>query len=527
MDIIARAIQQNSSLCIEGWEKDQTWERFEKSKDGKDVYLFGAGAGLDYFLRNYCGSMKVLGVVDNNMQAQRQKLGWWCAEAWQTEYEEIEIDSPDIFKKANVKNVIVLITVMNGYREIREQLLRLGVTECFVLLLLEADKRKKGLDIEERDFLKYQNDYGIWCCSQKIQKNKIIMHIGMYGSHAIQITKRLLETGVELDIVWLVDTPNLSKPEKVRLILMKNWKRYLYEAETAYIWLFDVIAPMFLVKRKEQIYIQVKHWSSITLKKFGLDDKIACSNLEAKEAAIKDGERIDYLFSGSEFDEKTFRSGYAFRGRAVRVGSARSDVLFDPEIRKKVLRTYQLKEDANIVLYAPTFRYEDYNRNHRMEVSMDMEGVQAALQERFGGEWYLFLRIHPYMKAKGSEIPEGRHILDVSDYPDCEELTAAADIMITDYSSVMFEGAYKKMPVFLFVPDYQAFMEKDRGILIDYDTLPFPKAESNEELCQCVMRFEKEKYEKVVTEFLDRYGVRENGHASERAAKFIADLINT
>ena len=89
----------------------------------------------------------------------------------------------------------------------------------------------------------------------------------------------------------------------------------------------------------------------------------------------------------------------------------------------------------------------------------------------------------------------------------------------------MFEGAFIKKPLFLYAPDYQEFIVEDRDFLIDYDTLPFPRAESNEELFQCIMHFDKVQYKEKLTAFLDEYGIREDGHASERAAKFISDLL--
>ena len=97
--------------------------------------------------------------------------------------------------------------------------------------------------------------------------------------------------------------------------------------------------------------------------------------------------------------------------------------------------------------------------------------------------------------------------------------------MVTDYSSIMFEAAYLKRPVFLYAPDKTEYIDGERGLLLEYDTLPFPAAVSNEGLWQCISEFNKTAYEKNVTFFLNRHGVREDGHASERAAKVITDLL--
>ena len=98
-------------------------------------------------------------------------------------------------------------------------------------------------------------------------------------------------------------------------------------------------------------------------------------------------------------------------------------------------------------------------------------------------------------------------------------------MMITDYSSIMFEAAFVKKPVFLYAPDRKEYIDGERGLLIDYDSLPFPIAETNTELYNQIDIFDEVEYKKSVTVFLERYGVHEDGHASERAADFIISIL--
>ena len=137
-----------------------------------------------------------------------------------------------------------------------------------------------------------------------------------------------------------------------------------------------------------------------------------------------------------------------------------------------------------------------------------------------------FIRLHPVVAeaSKGMKRPD--YIIDASDYPDSQELVATLDVMITDYSSIMFEPAFVRKPVFLFAPDKKEYINGERKLLIDYDSLPFPIAESNDELAKNIKTYNKEEYVRKVDEFMKKYGVHEDGHASERAAKFILDLID-
>ncbi len=525
MDIISRAMEKEQHLCDGIKAEKQRWDEFNECVRGKKLFLFGTGGGTCYFLRNYGRQMSIAGVVDNDVRIQGQKFGTCCEEAWQTEWDSLIICDPEVLRQYSAQDIVVLITNMNSYHAMLKQMERLGIENRYVLLMMEADKRKNLTDDAGEDIGKIRNDYIDRCCQQDIEEKKIVMLIGVYGSHARQITKALLKKRNDLDIVWIVNDMCIEAPGGVRLIYARNWKNYVYEMETSRIWIFDDIISPLIRKRENQIYIQVKHWSSITLKKFYLDDRSPVLTSEV-EADIKfDGARMDYLFSGSEFDEKSFKSGFMFQGENVRVGSARSDILFDMRIKEKVMDHFGLEPDAKICLYVPTYRLEEVGTYQNISIVLDMNSVLNVLRQRWGGEWFLLVRLHPSLIFENNIIPDSKYIINARRYLESEELVAASDIMITDYSSIMFEAAYKKEPVFLFAPDRQSYIGRERDLLIDYNTLPFPVAESNEELQRNIIDFEIEKYKKGVTEFLEEYGVCEDGHASERAAEHILKLL--
>ena len=143
-----------------------------------------------------------------------------------------------------------------------------------------------------------------------------------------------------------------------------NWKKYIYEMETARIWVFDILVPEFICKRKEQIYVQTKHWSGITLKKFFLDDPSTTSTVRERERVRENSRIMDYILVGSDFDQDTCKSGFGYQGAFVRVGSPRTDALFDKGNgcnsvnRNKVYARYHIAADTHTLLYAPTFRFD-------------------------------------------------------------------------------------------------------------------------------------------------------------------------
>lgn len=478
---------------------------------------------MEYFIRNYHNCIEIAGVVDNDVSKQGKRLENICIDAVGTMYEGMVITSTDVLKRYDSKEIVVLITAISAYMLMAEQLEQLGIKNYYVLLMMEASKRKKLGTKAQEDYLSRYTD---WCYKQEIDNNKIIMLIGAYGGHAIQITKALLRKCRNIDIVWIVDDLRIEKPQGVRLILHKNAQRMIYEMATSKIWIFDDIIPLSIAKREGQIYIQVKHWSSITLKKFYLDDDDNHKS-ESIENAIKgDGERMDYLLSGSEFDENSCRSGFMFRGKAIRVGSPRSDLLFDDAVKDKVFRYFQINKRSKICLYVPTYRNRQLDKDYMLSVTLDYNVLLDVLREKWDSEWFLLVRFHPGLGWRDDMLFSNSHIINAGAYLDSEELAAAADVMVTDYSSIMFEGAYVKKPVFLYAPDRKEYINHERKFLIDYDKLPFPIAESSAQLCEKVKNFDQHKYDQELDDFFEMYGVHEDGHASERAAKFILGLIS-
>jgi CDP-glycerol glycerophosphotransferase (TagB/SpsB family) len=288
--------------------------------------------------------------------------------------------------------------------------------------------------------------------------------------------------------------------------------------------------PDNIVKKQGQVYIQTKHWASVTLKKFYLDSKTITDIPEDVAYWKRDSQKIDYITTGSDFDTESSRRGFDFHKDVVQIGSPRSDAMFMKEkYKKKVCCAFGLDMSTRILLYAPTYRYQKGKAVHLGEVrdvDLDYDAVRNMLESRFGGEWCIMLRLHPGNEKEIEKLKLPDYVIDASMYSDGQEIVSACDVLISDYSSIMFEPAFVKKPVFLFATDRKDYIDKEYDLLIDYDTLPFPIAESNEELVRNIVNFDRAKYEKKLDDFMDRYGVHEDGHASERAAEFISWLID-
>lgn len=557
MDLIDYALRQEPYLSETEEIREQTWEDFEYALSGKKLFLFGTGAGADYFFTKYKNRYQVTGILDNDARWHGFTAGDMLVEAFDSVNDNVKIMPVGMLGSYAKEEVLVLITSTKYYKEIAEQLMTMGITEYYVLLMMEANKRKghggaeanrkeqQVSGVEENrgeqhvhatgkaaDRHTVRQEYVTACSSRPIQSNKIVFRsFDTYSDHGKYITEQLLEKSRELDIVWILGDLREEVPEGVRVVWTGNWKKCIYEMETAHIWVINTVMPPDIVKREGQIYIHTKHWASLTLKKFYLDASTITDVPEDVERWRYNGQCMDYVLTGSRFDTEAFRRGFAFRKEAVQVGSPRTDAMFRPEeCRSKVTGYYHLDSGHKFLLYAPTYRYsKDRPGAHLAEarnIGLDYSLIRHALSARFGGEWDILLRLHPSVAGESGRFTGNSRVVDVSAYPDSEELASACDIMVSDYSSIMFEPAFVKKPVFLLAMDKTEYIGHEYDLLLDYDTLPFPAAETNGELARCITGFDQEAYESRVTAFLDQYGVQEDGHASERAAEFILRLFD-
>ena len=521
MDYLDRAIENQRHISKYDYINSQTWDIFEKDLNEKFLFLFGVSNITFQCLKRFIGRIKIHSVIDND------KRKWGISanrilpvELFENAHETV-IESPEALLNYESEKIIVLISSINSYDEIADQLAKMGITNYYVMLVMESkipdsDRKNDGIEAE-----------------LNIDSKKIVFRSDRpFSGHEKAIILKLIELRKDLHYVYITSDLRADLPENVKFIYSKNIYACRYEICSAKVLIDDCTGNWLDVpdKRNCQIYIQLKHWPSITLKKFCLDMHSVKNNTNYIKNVSRMGKMYDYMIGGSAFDEESCRSGFGFKGIWLNFGSCRTDLLFknNDEIKKAVLDKYNIDPETKLLLYAPTFNLETFNGRLIPErsVKIDFIKVRKVLDNYLKGKWFILLRLHPMVAVGSESICDLDFVADLSDYPDSQELVAISDAVITDYSSIMFEPAFVRKPVFLFAPDVDEFVKKQRDFLIPYDTLPFPTAYNNEQLAEIIINFDYEKYVNDVNAFLDRYDVHEDGHASERVARFISDLID-
>ena len=197
-----------------------------------------------------------------------------------------------------------------------------------------------------------------------------------------------------------------------------------------------------------------------------------------------------------------------------RYGIPRTDVFFGEErlarTRDEIRRRYGLTDGRTVILYAPTFRGDSVTDAHATD-DLDLEQLQAVL----GEDHVVLVRLHPFVRSRTTIGPTLRGFaIDVSDHPDINELMLVSDILVTDYSSAIYEFALLGRPIVFFAPDHEAY-ERERGFYFDYRTgVPGPIFETTPPLADHLHegRFDLE----PVTAFAAASFDIADGHATER-----------
>ena len=191
-------------------------------------------------------------------------------------------------------------------------------------------------------------------------------------------------------------------------------------------------------------------------------------------------------------------------------GLSRTDMYFDDnwneECRNQFYEIYPEAKGKKVVLYAPSFSGNASDPR--------CDGIELGLVEemkKFSGEWFLIVSLHPHLRKKYPEYFEGNY----GKLP-TEKILPVTNLLITDYSSVLFDYAIYKKPFILFCPDIKEY-KKSRGLYADVNTFPAPFTDSIEGLGEIMANKSFYEYdEESFEEFCKLYMGECDGHSSER-----------
>lgn len=371
---------------------------------------------------------------------------------------------------------------------------------------------------------------------------------GGFGCNPKYIVEKLHDRAPYLKFVWFVNEDCLQKkhfPSYIKIVPNTTWRR-IYWLSRSKVWIDNYRKSYGTKKRRGQLYINTWHGMS-GFKSIGLWRGKAFSQM-AYLVSRNDSDMVDYFLCDSKFTKDYFPKGLLYNGPFLQVGSPRCDILIKKtgDCKQKFYKRYGLERDAKCIMFAPTYR-EGVNEGKRnvyvQPWSIDFERLISNLQMKFGGEWYLVLRLHPQITTMRVDYGV-KKIIDISDWDDMYEALAAMDAFITDYSSCAMDAAMLKIPVFIYADDIEKYIN-DRGTFtweINRDSrdniginkelapnidavLPFRISKNNEELEEDVLTFKQNIYETRVSEYEKAIELIKTGDASQKTTDFIMDFL--
>lgn len=363
------------------------------------------------------------------------------------------------------------------------------------------------------------------CYIQPVQKNKVLFSnmrgLG-YGGNPKYIAQKLLDMdkGNKLDLVWAVTENSDVFPDGIRTVEYGSLD-YYRELATAHIWIDNMRKSADVIKRDGQYYIQAWHGAA----PFKMVEKDAEKSLSEPyiQNAKNDSKMADLFLSGSEFYTKLYQNVFWYDGEIMKVGLPRQDIFWNMDYaRQKIIEYYKLPSDILLVLYAPTFR----NSFDTKVYDLDFTNVRHAIEKRFEKKVVFAVSKHPNNRSLSYCFDYSEECIDVSQYDDFEEVLAAADILITDYSGCAYDFSFSGKPIFLYQSDYEEFFGKERNFYFGIEGLPYIHAKSNDELIKEIGIFDENKYKQELDKFMDSMGNYDTGQASEKVALHIMKLCD-
>lgn len=359
-----------------------------------------------------------------------------------------------------------------------------------------------------------------------IDNNKIVVSSFSgkgYGDNPKYIVEELIKTNESLRIIWILRDieDKKSLPVGVEYCLEKSFMS-TFHLRTAKIWI-DNCRKSFRYKRANQFYLQT--WHGFALKRIEKDVQEKLSKGYIKGALI-DSNHIDLIISCSKFMTNLYTKSFWYDGEVLELGAPRNDILLknSDEVKSKVFEYFDISCEKGIVLYAPTFRAD----KSLLPYTIDYGMLEEVCENKFKKECVILVRMHPAMSDMNIDglSFDGKKIINANLYPDIQELLCAADVVISDYSSLMFDFALSKKPCFIFATDIENY-KKDRNFYFDLSRLPFPIAETNEKLKENILGFDNSVYAKSLEDFFNMVGMVRDGQSSKKIAKLISEVLKS
>lgn len=329
-----------------------------------------------------------------------------------------------------------------------------------------------------------------------------------------------------VDLGFVLGDEALAELQGARVVVWGSREYYESYARAGH-WVTNCRIPSHLLPRGSQVLVQT--WHGTPLKRLGFDmlpgvSRNAMYSLrDWREHYGLEGRRLTYLLAQSEFAATVLTSAFNLttlgkRDAVIEEGYPRNDALAHVTALQveRLRRRFGIPEGKRVALYAPTWRDDQHSSRvgYTFRVAVDF----ARLERELGGEWVVLFRPH-YLIAEGFDFSGlGGFVIDVSKVSDINDLYAASDVLVTDYSSVVFDYCDLGRPMVFHLYDLEEYENEIRGFYLDIEDLPGPVTRTDAELIAALRQVVETDHEGDcrLALFVDKFAPKDDGASSER-----------
>ena len=316
--------------------------------------------------------------------------------------------------------------------------------------------------------------------------------------------------------VWGLRNQFEYVPGKAKKVKVDSLMYYYYLARAEYI-ISNLNMQTHIKKRKKAKFIQT--WHGTPLKRISFDVPKNSPGYDKKflKGFAKRVKKWDGLLAQNKFSIEKFKSAFRYEGPIYETGHPLNDILVENSNEKIKSIKEKLKIDKNkkVILYAPTWR-----ENSRFVLDLDIDKLRYKLKD----DYVLLIKTHYFVNTSVDVEKYKGFVYDVSKYEDIQELALISDVLVTDYSSVMFDFAATKRPIIFYCHDLEYYKGKLRGFYFDFENeAPGPIAFTSEQVGEFIVNIKaiKEEYCEKYKAFYEKYAYMEDGNSSRRACELL------
>ena len=320
--------------------------------------------------------------------------------------------------------------------------------------------------------------------------NKSVVFRSYFGETAscnqLALHKELVRREADIDLLWVVKDSTVAVPAGGSPLVIGTQDYYEALATTTF-YVDNMHQPDFMSKRTGQIFVEtfhgypaksmgLRHWENLRLDK------------EQVDSLLKRAGDWTFLLSPATYASDPLCEAFGFRGEVIESGYPRNDRLTHENtlIRKKEIRE-QLGIPSNnkVALFAPTFRDRDAVGDFKSKMVDHLDVTK--LMEMLPSDWTILIRGHAFHARHGVSVAENVSIINVTDYPDVNDLMLSSDVGIFDYSSIRFDYSILDKPMIFMVPDKDDYLSFRDPVVSFADTSPGIHVETTAGVAQALL----------------------------------------